>query len=106
MKVAGRTSSFQFKGAKADLRQVGEKLGVSTVLEGSVRQHKSVDTNWLLVRNSRYTPTLQLICVHTIIAEIQLPLAIGECEGIPGSVYEEIRNQENRKDRYLIRFCR
>jgi adenylate cyclase len=39
LKVAGRMSSFQFKGAKADLREVGEKLGVHTVLEGSVRKH-------------------------------------------------------------------
>jgi adenylate cyclase len=39
LKVAGRTSSFQFKGAKVDLREVGEKLGVSIVLEGSVRKH-------------------------------------------------------------------
>jgi adenylate cyclase len=38
LKVAGRTSSFQFKGAKMDLREVGEKLGVNTVLEGSVRK--------------------------------------------------------------------
>ena len=38
LKVAGRTSSFQFKGAKVDLREVGEKLGVGTVLEGSVRK--------------------------------------------------------------------
>ena len=38
LKVAGRMSSFQFKGVKADLREVGEKLGVSTVLEGSVRR--------------------------------------------------------------------
>lgn len=37
LKVAGRTSSFQFKGDKVDLREVGEKLKVSTVLEGSVR---------------------------------------------------------------------
>jgi len=38
LKVAGRTSSFQFKGARVDLREVGEKLGVGTVLEGSVRK--------------------------------------------------------------------
>jgi len=38
LKVAGRTSSFQFKGVKVDLREVGEKLGVQTVLEGSVRK--------------------------------------------------------------------
>lgn len=38
LKVAGRTSSFQFKGKNVDLREVGQKLGVSTVLEGSVRK--------------------------------------------------------------------
>jgi TolB-like protein/Tfp pilus assembly protein PilF len=38
LKVAGRTSSFQFKGKNIDLREVGKKLGVSTVLEGSVRK--------------------------------------------------------------------
>jgi adenylate cyclase len=37
LRVTGRTSSFQFKGAKVDLREVGEKLSVRTVLEGSVR---------------------------------------------------------------------
>ena len=38
LKVAGRTSSFQFKGQNLDLREIGEKLGVSNVLEGSVRK--------------------------------------------------------------------
>lgn len=38
LKVAGRTSSFQFKGKNIDLHEVGEKLGVATVLEGSVRK--------------------------------------------------------------------
>jgi len=36
--VAGRTSSFQFKGTNEDLRLIGEKLNVANVLEGSVRQ--------------------------------------------------------------------
>jgi len=36
LKVIGRTSSFQFKGDKVDLREIGERLGVSTILEGSV----------------------------------------------------------------------
>ncbi len=38
LKVAGRTSSFQFKGKNIDLRELGKKLGVNTVLEGSVRK--------------------------------------------------------------------
>jgi TolB-like protein len=38
LKVAGRTSSFEFKGRNDDLREIGDALGVSTVLEGSVRR--------------------------------------------------------------------
>jgi TolB-like protein len=38
LRVAARTSAFAFKGAREDLRTVGEKLGVATVLEGSVRR--------------------------------------------------------------------
>ncbi len=38
LNVAGRTSSFQFKGKSVDLRHVGKKLSVNTVLEGSVRK--------------------------------------------------------------------
>ena len=36
--VAARTSAFSFKGKNVDLREVGEKLNVATVLEGSVRK--------------------------------------------------------------------
>jgi TolB-like protein/Tfp pilus assembly protein PilF len=39
LKVSGRMSSFQFKDGKTSLQEVGEKLGVSSVLEGSVRKH-------------------------------------------------------------------
>ena len=38
LKVAGRLSSFQFKGKNIQLKEIGEKLGVGTVLEGSVRK--------------------------------------------------------------------
>lgn len=38
MKVAGRTSSFAFKGRNEDLREIGAALGVQHVLEGSVRK--------------------------------------------------------------------
>jgi tetratricopeptide (TPR) repeat protein len=36
--VAARTSAFSFKGKHVDLRIVGERLNVKTVLEGSVRK--------------------------------------------------------------------
>ena len=38
LRVAARTSSFMFKGKTQDLRAIGEKLNVATVLEGSVRR--------------------------------------------------------------------
>ncbi|MEO9886496.1 MAG: tetratricopeptide repeat protein [Balneola sp.] len=38
VQVAGRTSSFQFKGTNPDLRDVGTQLGVKHILEGSVRK--------------------------------------------------------------------
>jgi len=53
LKVAGRTSSFQFKGKNIDLREVGEKLGVMTVLEGSVRK-----------QGNRLRVTAQLVSVQ------------------------------------------
>lgn len=38
LKVVGRSSAFQFKGKNEDLREVGRKLGVANILEGSVRR--------------------------------------------------------------------
>jgi len=38
LKVAGRTSSFAFKGQNTDIRKIGETLGVDHILEGSVRK--------------------------------------------------------------------
>jgi len=38
LKVAARTSAFSFKGRGDDLRTIGQKLNVTTVLDGSVRR--------------------------------------------------------------------
>lgn len=38
LKVAARTSSFSFKKKDVDISEIGEKLGVKNVLEGSVRK--------------------------------------------------------------------
>lgn len=39
--VAGRTSSFAFKGKDTDLRDIGNQLNVDHILEGSVRKSKT-----------------------------------------------------------------
>jgi serine/threonine protein kinase/Tfp pilus assembly protein PilF len=37
LKVPARTSAFSFKGQEQDIREIGQKLGVKNVLEGSVQ---------------------------------------------------------------------
>ena len=38
LRVAGRSSAFSFKGKNEDLRSVGAKLNVATILEGTIRR--------------------------------------------------------------------
>ena len=38
LRVAARTSSFEYKGQHGDVRRIAEALGVDTILEGSVRK--------------------------------------------------------------------
>jgi serine/threonine-protein kinase len=40
LRVASRTSSFAFKGKQNDIRDIGRQLGVTVVLEGSVRRDR------------------------------------------------------------------
>jgi adenylate cyclase len=37
LRVVARTSSFQFKGKNADIREIGRRLDADAVVEGSVR---------------------------------------------------------------------
>lgn len=38
LEVVARTSAFQFKGERVDVREVGRRLGVQAVVEGSIRR--------------------------------------------------------------------
>jgi serine/threonine-protein kinase len=58
LRVAARTSAFSFKGKNDDLRTIGEKLNVTTVLEGSVR--RAGDRVRITVRLSDVTTGFQL----------------------------------------------
>jgi len=53
LRVVARTSSFAFKGQRKDVREIGRKLGVGTLLEGSVRK-----------ADRRLRITVQLTSVH------------------------------------------
>ena len=39
LRIAARTSSFQFKGRTTDIKEIAEKLGVAAIVEGSVRRN-------------------------------------------------------------------
>jgi TolB-like protein len=53
LRVAGRSSSFHFRGRNADAREIGRALGVAHILEGSVRkQDDRVRISAQLVRTS------------------------------------------------------
>ncbi len=41
LRVTARTSAFAFKGVNRDIRELGERLNVRTVLEGSVRREQN-----------------------------------------------------------------
>jgi serine/threonine-protein kinase len=58
LRVAARTSAFSFKGKDDDLRTIGEKLNVTTVLEGSVR--RAGDRLRITVRLSEVATGFQL----------------------------------------------
>ena len=58
LRVAARTSAFSFKGQKATAQEIGEKLGVATLVEGSVR--KAGNTVRITARLSRAATGEQL----------------------------------------------
>lgn len=102
LKVAGRTSSFTFKGKNEDLRNIGEKLGVKTVLEGSVRRS-----------GNRVRITAQLIDVQSgfhlwsekydremkDIFEIQDEISVAIVEELKLHLFEEGRIQLSKSKR-------
>jgi serine/threonine protein kinase/Tfp pilus assembly protein PilF len=53
LKVAARTSAFSFKGKDEDIREIGRRLNVESVLEGSIQK-----------AGNRLRITTQLICVE------------------------------------------
>lgn len=59
LKVIGRSSSFRFRDQKEDSKSIGEKLGVSTLLEGTVRKMAIACES--LKNDSRYSGLLKKI---------------------------------------------
>jgi len=72
VRVAARTSSFQFKGKAVDVGEIGQRPKVETVLEGSVRKAGN---------RLRITVQLTTACppIKVVNARVALP-APGSCE--------------------------
>jgi len=85
LRVIGRTSSFQFKGEKMDLRDVGEKLQVATVLEGSVQKSDNeirITAQLINVKDGSQIWSEQYDREMTDIFAIQDEIALGITEGL------------------------
>ena len=93
LKVAARTSSFAFKGTNANAQAIGEQLGVSTVLEGSVRKEGNtirviaqlIDTNdGFQLWSGTYTRELHSVfaiqeeIARAIVSQLEITLTGGD----------------------------
>jgi adenylate cyclase len=95
LRVVGRSSAFQFKGANKDLRAVGQALGATHLIEGSVRQAGNrvriaaqliETTNGLQLWSASYDRELtdvfaiQEDIATAIAAALQMPLGVRQGE--------------------------
>src|SRR5438067_2466669 len=91
LRVVARTSSFSFKGKSTDVSEVGKKLNVENVLEGSLRREGNrvrITTQLINARNGfriwseTYEPELQVVfalqdeITRAIVDALKLKLAI------------------------------
>lgn len=96
LKVAGRTSSFTFKDKNEDLRTIGEKLGVKTVLEGSVRSSGNrvrVAAQLIDVQNGFHLWSEKYDREMKDIFEIQDEISLAIVEELKIQLFEDEREQ-------------
>jgi len=79
LRVIARTSAFSFKGKNEDVRYIGEKLNVATLLEGSVRKAGSqlrVTANLIRCSDSAYLWSKRFDCNLTDVFAVQDEIAM------------------------------
>lgn len=110
LQVAGRTSSFAFKGKNGDLRQIGEQLNVAYILEGSVRKagHKLRITAQLIdVANGYHVWSEKYDQELNDIFDIQDEIALAIVTAIKGQLLGNdsaavLKRYTNNPDAYLL----
>jgi TolB-like protein/Tfp pilus assembly protein PilF len=103
LRVAGRTSSFAYKGQEKDLREIGRELGVRYLVEGSVRKQDDrlritaqlVDAgdNFHLWSDAYDRTMDDVFAVQEDIAgaiagELQVSLGLEEGDGLVAPIYD------------------
>ncbi|MBT8397365.1 MAG: hypothetical protein KJN92_10380, partial [Gemmatimonadetes bacterium] len=89
LRVAARTSAFVFKGGRIDIREIGQRLNVVHVVEGSVRRSDRVlriTAQLIDARNGYHLWSEQFDRDHGEIFEIQGEIALA----VAGRLLEEV----------------
>jgi len=117
LNVAARTSVFEFKGKGGDVREIGRKLGVSHIVEGSVRREgEQVRVTAQLIRvadgfhiwSDSYDRELKSVFVlqddiaRHIGEQLQLKLGVGELPAARAAI-DPAAYDEYLKGRALLR---
>jgi len=117
LNVAARTSVFEFKGKGGDVREIGRKLGVSHIVEGSVRREgEQVRVTAQLIRvadgfhiwSDSYDRELKSVFVlqddiaRHIGEQLQLKLGVGELPAARAAI-DPAAYDEYLKSRALLR---
>ncbi len=111
LKVVARTSAAQFKGRNADVQEIGQRLGVKTLLEGSVRSSAdklrvmtrlvNTETGYQLWSHSYEFQTKDLFQVQDTIAQA-VAQQLGQGTNMPARRLAPL-NEEAFKDYLLAR---
>jgi len=117
LNVAARTSVFEFKGKGGDVREIGRKLGVSHIVEGSVRREgEQVRVTAQLIRvadgfhvwSDSYDRELKSVfalqddIARHIGEQLQLKLGVGELP-VARAAIDPVAYDEYLKGRALLR---
>lgn len=107
LEVTSRTSAFSYKGLNYDVREIGDKLSVSHILEGSVRKFKDkirvtaqlIETNqgfhlWSETYDGHLKDIFKIqdVISDKILKKFEAGLA-KELESIDGSLNETVNNE-------------
>ena len=123
LRVASRTSSFQFKGAPIGSREIGRRLGVRHLLEGGVRKAgerlritvelSDVEAGFCLWserydRDTRDVFTIQEEIAHSVVEALQLTLSPSQREALGKVATADVRAYEYylRGRKFLSQFNR